>query len=240
MVKYFPSPTATFTRTPTTTPTLTLTPTNTPTPTTTPSPTVSPTPHVLITPPQGETVFEEKFNSNERKWAEYFSNNTVTIKDGKLILRSEEKGYIGIAFCTTCPAINDPFYFQAEVFTPLDTAESYGLAFCSRGYGDNYYVFNINPKYDNIELFKHSTKGWQTLIGTRYSSSLNHFPVSNTLGVLFDHGNIDLYVNNIHVTSYEDDKPLDCRKIGFVVDEGKVDMYADNIFAYTIQPTPTP
>lgn len=237
--KYFPSPTATFTQTPTATATITMTPTNTPTPTLTPSPTVSPTPHVLITPANGETVFEETFDSNDRKWFGYFDGSTVLVKDGRLILRSEEPGYIGMVFCTACPVFDDPFYFQAEISTLVNTAESYGLAFCSRGYGPEYYVLYINPKNKNMELDKHSATGWKTLIDTRYSSSLNDFPFSNTLGVYFEHGKIDVYINNVHVDSYTDDKPLECRRSGFIVNDGKFEMLADNIFAYAIRPTAT-
>jgi hypothetical protein len=238
--RYFPSPTATFTRTPTATPTVTLTPTNTSTPTPIPSPTMSLTPHVLLTPAQDEVVFKETFDTNERKWFGYFDGNTVLIKDGRLTLRSEDKGYIGIALCTTCPVLSDPFYYQAEVYTLADTDEAYGLAFCSRGFGSNYYVFQISPKHNNMELYKHSSVGWQTLIGARYSSSLNSFPGSNTLGVLFDHGDINLYINGINITSYEDNEPLECSKAGFFVNAGKLDVFADNVFAYMIKPASTP
>ena len=240
MGKYFPSPTATFTRTPTSTPTLTLTPTNTPTPTMTPSPTVSPTPHVLITPPQGETVFEEKFDSNERKWYPYYGNNTVLVKDGRLLLRSDELGYIGVAFCMTCPVFNDSFYLQAEVTTLSNTVEAYGLVFCSPGYGTNFYVFQMNSKTQFFDLYKHSATGWEPLATARRSTNINDFPITNTLGAHFDHGEINLYINGELVNSYKDKNPFTCRRAGFIVDDGKVDMSIDNVFAYNIQSTSTP
>jgi hypothetical protein len=237
--KYFPSPTATFTRTPTSTPTITLTPTNTPTPTLTPSPTLSATPHVLITPAEGETVFEETFDTNERKWYAYYQDNTVLVEDGRLTLRSEESGYIGVAFCTTCPVFDDPFYFKAEVTTLNNTFEEYGLVFCSPGYGTNFYVFQMNARTQYFDLYKHSATGWEPLATARRSSNIRDFPATNTLAVYFDHGAISLYINDALVNSYKDDDPFMCRRAGFIVDEGKIDMIVDNIFAYKIQSTST-
>ena len=238
--RYFPSPTATFTKTLIPTPTITLTPTHTPTPTMTPSPTVSPTPHVLITPAEGETVFEETFDSNERKWYAYYESNTVLVKEGRLILRSEESGYIGVAFCTTCPVFDDPFYFQAEVTTLVNTVETYGLVFCSPGYGTDFYVFQMNSRTHFFDLYKHSATGWESLATARRSPDILDFPATNTLAVYFDHGTINLYINGALVNSYKDDDPFTCRKAGFIVDDGKIDMIVDNIFAYKIQSTSTP
>jgi len=237
--RYFPSPTATFTRTPTPTPTITPTSTKTPTPTMTLTPTITPTPHVLITPPQGEIVFEETFNSNDRNWNGYYDGSTALVKDGRLIVRSEKKGFIGMVFCSVCPVSTDTFYFQAEVSILIDTAESYGLAFCSRGYGSDFYTFQINSRTGAFDLYKHSAKGWETLLPSKYSPAINNYPITNTLGIHFNRGEINLYINNTLVHSYKDSEPFQCRKSGFIVNEGKFDMVADNIFAYSIQSTPT-
>ena len=227
--QYFPSATPTGTSTPKPTPTIT------PSPTLTPTATMTPTPHVLITPAQSQTVFNETFASNDGKWYGYYNGSKVAVKDGRLTLRSDERGYIAIALCTNCPGLNDEFYFQAEVSTAADTPEFYGLAFCSAGYGDDYYVFQVGPRYKQYELHKHSATGWETLIDSQYAPSLNDFPLSNTLGLYFEHGQMELYINNTNVISYQDTKPLTCRKAGLYVNDGGFDMVVDNIFAYTIQ-----
>jgi hypothetical protein len=238
--RYFPSATVTVTSTSTPTPTLIPTRTPRPTFTSTPTPTITPTPHVLITPAGGENVFAESFDSNERDWYAYLSNNTVRIEDGKLTLRSEESDAIGIAFCTDCLDLADPFYFQAEVSTAEDTIDPYGLAFCSPGYGPDFYVFQINPRTHLYELYKHSARGWEALVVTKYSPAINAAPNSNILGVQFDHGQINLYINNVPMKSYQDDDPFECRRSGFIVNGGGYDMVVDNVFAYTVGSTPAP
>jgi len=238
--RYFPSPTATPTRTNTPTPSITPTPTLTPTPTVSPTPTITPTPHVLLQPPEGITVFEEKFDSNTNSWDSFFSGNTTLIKDGRLMVRSDDIGYIGMALCLNCPVYKDVFYIQAEVFTLIDTNEDYGLAFCSRGFGADYYAFEINSKNESYDLYKHTSTGWENLIVGKHSPLVNNFPLSNTLGVYFDRGDIDLYINGTLVNSYKDEKPLDCGRIGFMVNEGNFDLIADNVFAYKLEAAPTP
>ena len=237
--RYFPSATASQTATPKPTSTSTPSPTLTPTRTITPTATTTLTPHVLITPALDETVFNETFASNESKWYGYYNGSQVTVTDGRLMLSSEQKGYVALALCTNCPDLGDVFYYQTEISTVADAAEFYGLAFCSPGYGADFYVFQINPALSQYEVYKHSATGWATLITAQYSSSLNDFPVTNTLGLYFDQGKMNLFINNTQVNSYEDEDPLDCKKTGFYVNGGDFEMAADNLFAYAVQPTPT-
>ncbi len=240
--QYFPSATPTQTATRRPTATATPSPTLTPTKTLTLTPTITSTPHVLITPARGETVFNETFDTNERKWYGYYTDSPVDIQNGKLTLGSKHRGYSAIAFCTTCPALDDAFYYQAEVSTLTNTGEFYGLAFCSPGYGLDFYLFQVNPRRRQYELNKHTATGWQTLITSQYAPSLNGFPVTNILGIGFDHGQMEFYLNDVHVISYQDENPLDCRRAGFYVNDAGFDMIADNVFAYSVEPmlTPTP
>jgi hypothetical protein len=237
--RYFPSATASRTATPKPTSTATPSPTLTPTRTITPTATTTLTPHVLITPALDETVFNETFASNESKWYGYYNGSQVTVTDGRLILSSEKMGFVAVAFCTNCPNLGELFYYQAEISTVAAAAEFYGLAFCSPGYGPDFYLFQINPALGQYEVYKHSATGWETLITAQYSSSINDFPVTNTLGLYFDHGSMDLFINNTQVNSYEDKNPLECKKSGFYVNNGDFEMIADNLFAYAVKPTPT-
>ncbi len=238
--QYFPSATPTQTATRRPTPTSTSSPTPKPTKTLTPTPTITSTPHILITPAQGETVFNETFDTNERKWYGYYNDSQVVVEHGRLTVRSEKSGYIALAFCSNCLSMKDAFYYQAEVSTLADTGEYYGLAFCSPGYAADFYAFQVRPRTSQYYLSKHSATGWQTLITAQYSAALNDFPVTNILGVYFDLGKMEFYINNIHVTSYQDRNPLECRKAGFYVNNGEFDMIVDNVFAFSVEPTLTP
>jgi len=240
VAQYFPSPTPTSTATFTPSPTITFTPTLTPSPTLTFTPTITTTPHVLIPPLMNETVFTEQFETNDQNWYAYYSDNTTEVKDSRLVIRSDKKGYIGLALCTTCPLFRESFYFQAEVSSLTLTPESYGLAFCSSGYDSDFYAFQINPQTRTYDLYKHSAQGWETLLKIKFTPLLNKFPVTNILAVLFDRGTIELYINATQVNTYQDLEPLSCRRFGFYVNDGGFDMTVDNVFAYSIQPTATP
>jgi len=238
--QYFPSATPTQTATRRPTATARPSPTPTPTKTLTPTPTITSTPHVLITPAQGETVFNETFDTNDRKWYGYYNGSQVAVEHGKLTVRSEKTGFIALAFCTNCLSMKDAFYYQAEVSTLADTGEFYGLSFCSPGYGSNFYAFQVSPRTNQYNLSKHSATGWEILIASQYAGSLNDFPDTNILGLYFDHGQMEFYINSIHLISYKDSKPFDCTKAGFYVNNGEFDMIVDNVFAYQVQRTLTP
>lgn len=238
VARYFPSATATFTRTPTTTPTLTFTPTLTPTKTSTPSPTITPTPHLLLAAPQDVTVLEETFDSNSRGWDPYYSNNTLRVKDGKLLIKSDETGFIGIAICIDCMDYEQTLYLQAELLLDEGTSHQHGLAFCAASKDNEFYTFMINQKNSYYNLYKHRGDEWETLIGNARTDAINKYPASNTLGVYFDQGKMELYINNIQVESYTDDSPFQCSWAGVIIDDGPLNLVADNVFSYTVKPTP--
>ena len=61
---------------------------------------------------------------------------------------------------------------------------------------------------------------------------MHNFPQSNILGVGFNDGGIDLYINGDLVTTYTGQHPSTCRRAGFIVGEGQIDIVVDNVFAY--------
>lgn len=229
--RYFPSPTATLTPTKTATPTATNTPTKTPTP----IPTL--TPHVLIAPPNGITVLEEKFDTNAHDWDKYYSNNSVRIKDGKLLVKSNEAGYIGMALCYGCEIFNKTYYIQAELIPEENTPINHGLSFCV-GTDESYYVFDIRAS--TYSLSKLKDENWERLINSSLSKQISKYPVSNTLGVYYDKGKMDLYINGVLVESYQDRYPLICSWAGFFIDDGTANLIVDNAYFYNVALTPTP
>lgn len=233
--QYFPSSTATSTRTPTSTATITPTATKTLTPT----PTFTSTPdYVLTSVSQGDILFEDPFDTNENKWSGFYGGNTVTVEEGKLSLLSDTKGYIGIALCASCPYTNDNFFLQADISSEVKTSESYGLAFCSNGYSGDFYVFQLNQQGNRFDFYKHSDSGWETLAENKPSQAIMDFPSANTVGVYFDQGVIKLYINNELVFSFEDKDPYKCSRSGFYVNDGGVTLLADSLIIYNIQPKP--
>jgi len=239
--RYFPSPTATNTRTPTQTPTITLTPTTTftPTKTFTPSPTSTSTPDPLLTAiSQGNVLVDENFETNDNDWEGFYINNTVTIKDGRLSLASDSTGYSGIAYCTFCPPSGNTYYLEAEVTSETNTATTnYGLTFCfDRNYSE-YYVFQINSTSRLLDLYKHTDEGWETLAYSKFAPSKVSFPASNKLGVYFDHGTINLYVNDSLTFTYIDEKPIACQQYGFFTNSGE-EMFAENLILFDAQTPP--
>ena len=241
--RYFPSPTSTTTRTATPTLTSTTTPTNTATTTITLTRTPTPTatvPFVLVSPSGSVSVFEDSFESNRNGWVNYYGNNTASVKDSKLIVRSNEAGYVGGARCSGCPFFSTAYYFQAEVVPAIDTFASYGLLFCAdvrRVIG--YYTFEIDSQNQFYYLYKNTDQGWSTLVQPSRSEIINKFPLSNTLAVLYNHGKIDMYINGALVHTYTPVDELECRDVGFIVQEGQLDLVIDNVFAYRVENTAT-
>ena len=235
--RYFPSPTATLTHTPT------LTPTFTPTTTQTPTPTSTPTPHAYLTPPDGVSVLEETFDSNARRWDTLYSNNTVRVGNGKLTLNSNERRFVGLALCLGCAKYNQEFYFQAELLPEKATSTNYGISFCESRIV-TYYVFIINARLSTYTLNKHYPDDWKRLITNKGSNMINKYPLSNTLGVKYNEGIMDFYINGIMVDTYIDEDPFTCQRSGVFIEGGLLDLYVDNVFAYNIEgtanPTPTP
>jgi len=227
---YFPSPTATFT----------LTPTPTSTPTSTPSPT--PTPYVYLTPQTGIVIHEETFDTNSKAWDAYYKANVVRVANGKLILRSNEKGQEGMALCRDCVSSTDNFYFQAELLPEKPIAIRYGISFCASENSNEYYVFAIDEVFSLYTLYKLSPANQQTLINsvrTEYirerTEYIYRYPIPNTLGVKFAGGTMDLYLNGHKLNSYTDKNPLTCKWPGVFVEDGIFILYVDNIFSYNVK-----
>jgi len=235
--RYFPSPTATNTRTPTLTPTATLTPTRT----ATLGPTATSTPNYFLTAisqGNGNIVFEDNFETNDNNWEGFFSNSTVTIEDGRLSLATGAQGYIGMAYCTSCPPIGDTYYLEADVSSETNSATAnYGLAFCLGENYTDYYVFQVNSTTKSFNLYKHHDTWWDTLAHDKYASTEEAFSTPDKLGVYFDHGIINLYVNNSLVYSYADEQPISCNRYGFFKNSGDK-IFADNLIIYNAQITP--
>jgi len=221
--QYFPSPTVT--------PTRTLIPTSTSLPTTTPD-------VFLTSVSQMDPVFKDDFSSNRYIWLTHYDNNTVLVEEGRLSLRSNETGKFGISTCASCPLTSNTFYFQGDVLLQKNETKEFGIAFCLQN--QSFYTFSIHQGLREFGLYKHSSQGWEILTNNMRSTLIERFPESNTLGVFFDNGEINLYINNVLVYSFSDNKPHKCSRLGFFVNGGKFTMLADNVILYTNLATSSP
>jgi hypothetical protein len=211
------------------------TPLATPTPKIITTPTITSTAHALLEPPQDVVILEDRFDDNINKWDPFYVTTSVDFHDGKMYMRSNKRNLIGLSLCWGCPLYEDTFYFQAELVLAKDSATGYGLAFCTTGIGNNYYIFQIQPADQTFSLDQSTTKGWRTLVSNEDMNLINAYPNTNTLAVFFDKGRMDLYINGSLATSYEDPNPPYCRRTGVYIDGGLVDLIIDNAFAYDIK-----
>jgi len=239
IARLFPSPTFTATRTPAPTSTVTPTPTRTSTPTITYTPTITLTPHALIPAPENAKVFSEQFDSSKNRWESYYGDNTTLIKEGKLYIKSDKAGYVGLASCNGCP-IYKAFYFQAEVVPEKSSGAQHGIAFCATLLRNEYYVFIINSTYQTYSVYKRIPSDWIILFNNVSSKLINQFPISNTLAVEYNQGWMELYINGDLVNTYIDLEPYSGRGFGVFIDAGLMDVIADNVFVYEIKETPLP
>jgi len=189
-----------------------------------------------------DKTIEDTFESNKNGWVKYYyRTNTASVKDGKLIVSSNEIGYFGAASCLGCPIFDAAYYFQAEVAAATDTFAWHGLLFCAHpNRVTGYYMFEIDSQNQFYMLQKNSDEGWSTLVQPNRSKIINKFPLSNTLAVLYNHGKIDMYINGTFVHTYTPADELQCRNVGFIVQEGQIDLVIDNVFAYQVEDTATP
>jgi hypothetical protein len=240
-----PTVTATATPTETSTPTITATPTITLTPTITSTPTITPTPRAFVPAPKGITLVADRFNSNIYQWYTYNADSAMQVKGGKLTLRSNLEGSVGLAACNMCRIDGNLFYFQAELAANSESDAGQGLAFCATKpvskQSGSYYVFEIHAASQTYVLHKMIANAWTTLIADTSSPLINAYPLPNTLGIDYDLGKMDLYLNGQLLNSFTDQNPLEkCQLAGVFIENWKVDLLADNVFAYKLKATPTP
>jgi hypothetical protein len=199
------------------------------------TPTITPTAHALLEPPQNVVILEDRFDDNTNKWDRFYVTTSVDVHEGEMYVKPNNRDIPGLSLCWGCPLLENIFYFQAELVLAEDSTTGYGLAFCTTGIGNNYYVFQIQPADQTFSLDQSTTDGWRTLISMEDTNLINAYPNTNTLAVFFDKGRMDLYINGSLATTYKDASPPYCRRTGVYINGGLVDLIVDNVFAYDIK-----
>jgi hypothetical protein len=190
-------------------------------------------PHPYLPPPDGVSILEETFDSNENNWRDA-NGRTVPIQDGKLILKSAYEDMPAITRCFQCDYLGSSFFFQAELVPEEATNTEYGLVFCASGFPNEYYTFMINPQYSTYNLYKSRKDEWQNLTVGRLSPMLKAYPEANTLAVQFDQGKMDFYINGSLENSFSDPEPYSCKWPGIIVKDENSSLQVDNVFAFSL------
>ncbi len=196
-------------------------------------------PHPYLIPADGIKVFKETFETNDNKWGGVHGSR-VKVDDGKLTLKAAHEIMAGVTRCFGCDYLGDSFYFQAELLPEENTSTEYGLTFCNSGKDEEYYVLLVDPVYSTYSLHKNRNDTWTTIINDTPSSKLNQYPDPNTLGVKFDRGEMDFYINGSIESSFTDPAPYSCTWSGMIANDGLMTLTVDNVFAYRLPTTPKP
>ncbi|MEP6895643.1 MAG: family 16 glycoside hydrolase [Chloroflexota bacterium] len=214
--KYFPSPTATFTRTPTVTPSITPSPTSTATPT--PNMTAKAAvlqatdtaaayqATALNAATSGRVILKDAFDSNKNNWVvkqsdDAYSLTTYKIAEGNYTWdATAHKAFIG--WVTADPKSVSDFYLSVEVkqSSGPDSAD-YGVIFREDN-NSNFYYFGINEQGQYI-LYLFNTD-WSTLIDWT-ESELIQPGETNRITVLGEGSHFIFFINDQYLIELTDD-----------------------------------
>lgn len=209
--------------------------------------TVIPTPQILFDQIQNKNrVRFENFTSNYRNWGIHYYSGKIEIINEKMIFQSNIED---IAIVTNEIFLNtsDIYYLQADLIT--DTVvdyQQYGLIFGFNGPSNSFYLFEVDPNYQSFRLFKyapssdyqvsnsvrHIPNHWIMLIDYT-TADMNQYPKENTLGVSFNKGIIELFINGNQVATYVDEQPLQFSGVGVYVNNYGYRLIVDNFFGYS-------
>jgi len=239
-----------------------LGPTLTPTPTITPMPTDTPTPAATDTPPPtatekpalptqpaniaapvgGTPILIEYFNDNSREWKGLYPSSEVIIQDNRIYLKGTVAEKPAVAYCAgVCGPYQLSYYYQAELIEEQPTANlGIGLVFGLDPEKDTYYAYKIRPSTSEYSLLKLVKGSWTTLITWTAVTNIFSSPQTNIIGVDFQNGTMDLYINGEKIATFIDNDPYNAGRIGFIADKEGVGLIGGNVLVIAQGVAPLP
>ncbi len=194
-------------------------------------PPTTPTPHIVPADQQNATVlFKDDFGDDGHGWAGTEDNSKEQVTLGKLLLESKKEGYYAFTSCALCPALDTPFYLQADLSTGHVTDKNFGIYF-NYNYTDNgdFLLFQINTEARKYYFYYGNNDGW-SLWSSGQSDLIKPFPVTNTLGIYARKDAVEFYVNGQIIDSYEQSGyPFYLGDFGFYVDNSYFQLVVDNL-----------
>jgi hypothetical protein len=198
-----------------------------------PAPTVPvvQTPQIQVRPPQEQThVKFDDFSDNRHDWASYYLYGKVEVVDGRLVLQSGMPDVMALGLSRQFrPDSGLRYYIQADFTTDVRTEEGFGLVFGLSRNAGTYYAFYIWPR--TAALYKTDAYEWETLV-PETSITLKPYPQVNTLGVYFERGETELYINGELMASYVDEDPLEGMNVAAFAGNTGYRVIVDNFFIY--------
>jgi hypothetical protein len=190
-------------------------------------------PHAYLTPPPGVDIFRETFENNDNNWGRVYGSR-VNVENGKLTVKAAHETMAGATRCFGCDYLGDSFYYQAEIASQEPTDKEYGLIFCASGMDGEQYTLLIEPEQSTFSLLKERNNTRQRLTETVYSDQIKPYPETNTLGIYFDQGLTEIYINGSMELSVTDSNPYPCMWSGIIIIDGTVTLTVDNVMAYSM------
>jgi hypothetical protein len=164
----------------------------------------------------------EQFQDNSRGWASLDANAQVEVRDGNLFLNAKQVDPPAIAYCTgqDCIPVGDRYYYQVVLAEGTPAEQGIGLVFGLDPATDTYYRFSIRPSDGKVSLRKRVNGAWSGPANWEDSTVITASPGINTLGVAFQGGIIDLYINGQRIANRVDTEPLPAGAIGMIAEGG--------------------
>jgi len=195
-------------------------------------------------PMQGEPLLVEQFSDNARGWVGLYPGSDAVVQGGNLYLKGSQPGLAAAVYCSgICGPFQVSYYYQAQLVEEVASDQGFGLIFGLDPGQDSYYNFMIRPYNGDFALLKRVNRTWTTLLTWTQAAAIQAFPQPNTLGVSFQSGQIDLYVNGTKVGFYSDGNPYNAGRVGFYVDKDNIGLFARSVAVFFQEPpavTPTP
>ncbi len=196
------------------------------------TPTTFPTPHILVQEPADKSnAIYEDFSSNKNDWGLYYPYGKLQIINGKLILQSNPDYPFTIGISNKFNPRRPKYYLQADFSTDTDSRSSFGLIFAISKSVNTFYLFEVWPRSASFHLMKFDSANWDELI-PHSKAELRPYPQPNMLGVHFDNGNIQLYINGDLVSTFSDINPLQSKDVGIFTSTSGYRLIVDNFFIY--------
>ncbi len=200
-----------------------------------PAPTLTPTivvrPKLLLQETgKNWAIQTDDFSSDDHAWSLYISSGKVGIANEQLVLESYNPGKVTIASSKDIiPGNSDRYCVQADFTFDSKTYTSYGLVFGLNKSLATFYLFEVWPERGVAQLQKYDSNEWENLLPVT-KVELRPYPEFNTLSVLFDKGNIELYVNGVQSMTYLDQNLFNSKNAGVLISDMAARLIVDNFF----------
>ena len=109
---------------------------------------------------------------------------------------------------------------EVEAWRDTGANSRYGIVFGLNSSGSQFYLFRIQPGWQEYKLQRYDEGTWVTRIPYTYSSHINSYDSHNQLKVTREGSQIRLYANDHYLASYDDSTYSGTRSVGLYAGSG--------------------